>query len=82
MRVAIHEALPVNLYPLEERSFSKGSFYNGDESFADHRAHVPVFETLGLHEWSVSQLWRHFRLVSICCCYPVCIWPCSCDHHA
>lgn len=80
-RVAIHEALPVNLYPLEEKNFSKGSFFDGDKSFADQRAHVSVFETLGLHEWSVSQLWRHFRLVSEDVAV-TCIFECYCGHRA
>lgn len=66
VRIAVHEVFPLNLYPLEERLFSKGSFYADDDDtrFADQRAHIPVFETLGLHEWSVSQLWRHFRQVT------------------
>lgn len=66
IRIAVHEAFPLNLYPLEERLFSEGSFYgdDGDSPFAHQRAHIPIFETLGLHEWSVLQLWRHFRQVT------------------
>lgn len=63
MYIAVLEALPSNVYSLEERRFQAGSFYETTE-FSPHRKHCcPVFAALGLHEWSVSQIWRHFRRV-------------------
>lgn len=63
MHIAFLEALPSNVYALEERRLKSGSFYEIPE-FSPHRKHCPVFAALGLHEWSVSQIWRHFRRVS------------------
>lgn len=63
LRIAVHEAIPINMYHLEERHFAIGSLYESEE-FATNRIHQDVFRVLGLHEWSVSQIWRHFRLVS------------------
>lgn len=63
MHMAVLEALPSSVYTLEERRFKAGSFYETTE-FSPHRKHCPVFAALGLHEWSVSHIWRHFRRVS------------------
>lgn len=62
LRVALHEATPFNFYRLEERCFSTGSLYNSDK-FLANQTHRRVFEALGLHEWSICQIWRHYRLV-------------------
>lgn len=62
LRIAIHEALPFNLYHLEERRFLAGSLYESSR-FSAHRSHQQLFEVLGLHEWSVSRIWRHFNMV-------------------
>lgn len=63
MHIAVLEVLPANVYALEERRFNKGSLYETTE-FSPHRKHCPVFAELGLHEWSIAQIWRHFRRVS------------------
>lgn len=64
MHVAVLEALPSRVYALEEMRFKAGSFYDTTPDFAEQTKHVPAFSALGLHEWSISQLWRHFTTVS------------------
>lgn len=64
MCMAVLEALPVNVYRLAEKRFRTGSFYE-TKGFSGQRKHCPAFEALGLHEWAVSQIWRHFRRVSV-----------------
>lgn len=64
MHVAVLGALPAGVYALEEMRYKTGSFYDAPE-FAQQKEHRSVFSALGLHEWSISQIWRHFRLVSI-----------------
>ena len=64
MHVAVLEALPSRVYALEEMRFKTGSFYDTTPDFAEQTKHVPAFLALGLHEWSISQLWRHFTTVS------------------
>lgn len=63
MHIAILEALPARVYALEEMRFKAGSFYDTSD-FAEQTVHIPAFSALGLHEWSISQIWRHFRAVS------------------
>lgn len=63
MHIAILEALPARVYALEEMRFKAGSFYDTPD-FAEQTKRVPAFSALGLHEWSISQLWRHFTTVS------------------
>lgn len=62
MHIAMLEALPAGVYALEERRFEVGSFFDSSD-FAQQIQHCPVFASLGLHEWSVSHIWRHFREV-------------------
>lgn len=64
MHAAILGALPVGVYALEEMRYKIGSLYESPE-FAQHQEICAIFAALGLHEWGVSRLWRHFRLVSI-----------------
>lgn len=76
MHIAILEVLPARVYALEEMRFKAGSFYDTPD-FAEQTKHVPAFSALGLHEWSISQLWRHFRTVSesvscLCFSYNLC----------
>lgn len=64
MHATVLGALPAGVYALEEMRYKTDSFYESPE-FAPHQESRAIFGALGLHEWSVSQLWRHFRLVSI-----------------
>lgn len=64
MHAAVLGALPTGVYALEEMRYKAGSFYDAGE-FVQHQGNRAVFAALGLHEWGVSQLWRHFRLVNI-----------------
>ncbi len=63
LHVAFLQVLPNRVYALEEICFKAGSLYDSPE-FAEQAKHVPVFSALRLHEWSILQLWRHFRTVS------------------
>ena len=63
MHIALLETMPARVYALKEKRFKAGSFYDTAD-FAEQKKHVPAFSALGLHEWSVSQLWRHFTTVS------------------
>lgn len=63
MHIAVLEALPAKVYALEERRFKAGAFYDTPD-FAEQKLHVPAFSALGLHEWSISQIWRHFTTAS------------------
>lgn len=58
------ETLPSGVYVLQEKHFKTGSFY-GVKEFEAHRWSCPLFGALGLHEWSISQIWRQFRQVSV-----------------
>ncbi|CAM9286904.1 unnamed protein product [Ectocarpus fasciculatus] len=60
LHIAVLQALPSVVYALEERRFKAGSFYDTPE-FAQQKELCPVFAALGLHEWSISHMWRHFR---------------------
>ncbi|CAM9833334.1 unnamed protein product, partial [Scytosiphon promiscuus] len=60
MHIAVLDMLPAGVYALEERRFEMGSFFETPE-FAEQKQHCPVFVSLGLHEWAVSHIWRHFQ---------------------
>ncbi|CAM9264236.1 unnamed protein product [Ectocarpus sp. 4 AP-2014] len=60
LHIAVLQVLPSVVYALEERRFKAGSFYETPE-FAQQKELRPLFAALGLHEWSISHLWRHFR---------------------
>lgn len=64
LHIAVLQVLPFVVYALEERRFKAGSFYETPE-FAQQKELCPLFAALGLHEWSISHLWRHFRQVRV-----------------